>query len=108
MRTIYRVDKETGEVYEAARADPAKGGVFVLPDISSCYPAGGFESPIDGTWISSRSQLREHNSKHEVFQAGDIRGARLKTMIKEKMRFNPKTRNANGFAWATPGNISEI
>lgn len=43
-----------------------------MPDINAVY-GDGFKSPIDGRWISSRSQLRAHNRTHRVDQCGDVK-----------------------------------
>lgn len=43
---------------------PWVGGV--VPDIQE------FRSPIDGTMISSRPQLAEHERKHNVRQCGEL------------------------------------
>lgn len=86
-----------------------------MPDIDVIYN-GGFESPIDGSHISSRSHLREHNIRHDVVQAGDIRGERLKAEMRKHMKYDPAKRTENGFSWAEPthprrsrsGNLTEI
>ena len=44
----------------------ARGPTFI-PDIKE------FVSPLDFSVISSRSQLREHERKHNVRQCGDLR-----------------------------------
>ena len=41
----------------------------VLPDIAE------FQSPIDGSLITSRSQLREHERKFGVRQCGELKNA---------------------------------
>jgi hypothetical protein len=43
----------------------------VMSDLSSVYPEGGFKSPVDGTFITSRSQLAAHNRRHGVRQCGE-------------------------------------
>lgn len=53
---------------EAPGAVPG-GGPYVMPDINAA--GGEFVSPIDGQLISSRSQLRAHNRRHGVDQAGN-------------------------------------
>jgi hypothetical protein len=50
-------------------AGGAAAGPFIMPDISEA--GGEFVSPIDGTLISSRSQLRAHNQRHGVDQIGN-------------------------------------
>ena len=44
----------------------------VIGDLNAAYPEGGFRSPVDNSWISSRSQLRAHNRRHRVDQCGDV------------------------------------
>lgn len=91
------------------------GAGYFLPDLDVAYN-GGFESPIDGTFISSRSQLKEHNIRNDVIQAGDIRGERLKSDMKKHMKWDPAKRTQNGFSWVDPshggrsrsGNLTEI
>jgi hypothetical protein len=49
---------------------PPKGGVFhYMQDI------GAFVSPLDRSEITSRSQLREHERRHNVKQCGELRKA---------------------------------
>ena len=47
-----------------------------MPDLDSVY-GGGFKSPIDGEFITSRSQLRAHERKHGVKQCGDYKPGEL-------------------------------
>lgn len=42
-------------------------GVMVMPDIEP------FVSPVDGTVITGRKALREHNKRHNVTNAADYR-----------------------------------
>lgn len=49
---------------QATEERPAKA-FHVMSDIAP------FRSPIDGTEVSSRSQLREHERKHGVYQVGN-------------------------------------
>ena len=83
-----------------------------LPDLDRAY-GGGFESPIDGTYITSRSQLREHNKRHNVIQTGDVRGQQLRDQVKRHMRYNKSLRSDPSFSWIGPrktsgGNLTEI
>jgi hypothetical protein len=43
-----------------------------MPDIDTAYGGDGFRSPVDRKQITSRSQLREHNKRHNVTQYGDV------------------------------------
>ncbi|HAU29881.1 MAG TPA: hypothetical protein DCW68_07245 [Rhodospirillaceae bacterium] len=63
-RLIY--DREKGDfvpVEEYRR--PMLAVMQVMPDITP------FVSPVDGSLISSRAQLREHERVHQVRQCGD-------------------------------------
>lgn len=64
MRTRY-VWRD-GEMIEIAVAHPgAEAKIQVMPDI------GGYKSMADGSWISSRSQHREHLKRHNCFEVGN-------------------------------------
>ncbi len=62
----------------AGRKAPSKRSSLacpsLVPDINSIYAGGGYKSPIDNTFISSRSQLVEHDRKHGVVQCGEMKG----------------------------------
>ena len=88
---------------EPMRSDLYAGkGAYVLPDLNVAYPEGGFRSPIDDTWISSRSHLRAHNQRHGVIQTGDIRGERVRENMKRHMQYDPSLIGKD-FSWGTPG-----
>lgn len=77
MRTRIFWNHLTGERFtlsddEVASRRNRREGPFVLPDIDRVY-GGGFKSPIDGEFITSRSQLRRHERTHNVRQAGDFK-----------------------------------
>lgn len=64
MRTRY-VWRD-GEMIEIAVATPgAEPKIQIVPDI------GGYKSMADGSWISSRSQHREHLKRHNCFEVGN-------------------------------------
>lgn len=64
MRTRY-VWRD-GEMIEIAVATPgAEPKIQVVSDI------GGYKSMADGSWISSRSQHREHLKRHNCFEVGN-------------------------------------
>jgi hypothetical protein len=64
MRTRY-VWRE-GDMIEISVEHPgAKPKVQVMPDI------GGYKSMADGSWISSRSQHREHLRRHNCIEIGN-------------------------------------
>lgn len=73
----------------------------ILPDLNAAYPEGGFRSPIDDTWISSRSQLRAHNARHGVIQTGDIRGPQIRENMKRYMQYDPSLIGKD-FSWGKP------
>lgn len=84
---------------EPKRSDLYAGkGAYVLPDLHAVYPGGGFVSPIDGTFISSRSQLRAHNARHGVIQTGDIRGPQIRENMKRHMQYDPSLVGKD-FSW---------
>ncbi len=53
---------------ETSSRGPA--GPFFMPDIAE------FRSPIDGSAISSRSQLRAHEQRYGVRQCGELKSPR--------------------------------
>ena len=64
MRTRY-VWRD-GEMVEIAIAHPgAEPKIQIVSDI------GGYKSMADGSWISSRSQHREHLKRHNCFEVGN-------------------------------------
>jgi hypothetical protein len=79
MKRRFRYDKDLEKVVEIFDHNQTarKSGPFFMPDLNSAYKEGGFTSPIDGQFITSRSQLAEHNRKHGVRQNGDFRSSEL-------------------------------
>lgn len=61
---------------------------YLMGDIAS------FTSPIDGSHISSRSQLRAHEIKHGVRQCGDFRKGEI--IAKENKRMALSKAKAEG------------
>lgn len=59
-RKRYIQDPQTGKLVEAKLY--RRGGHFIQGEIEP------FKSPLDGTVISSRKQLEEHNRRHGVTQ----------------------------------------
>ena len=101
MRTRIFFNHQTGERTElpedqAAERQAAQdsSGPFVLRDINAIYKDGGIVSPIDGSFITSRSQMRRHNATHGVRQAGDFKPGEL--IAKEKARVEASRQRANG------------
>ena len=97
MRTRIFWNHQTGERYELsedqiAERRNAQDAPFVLPDLDRVY-GGGLTSPIDGSLITSRSQLRRHNATHGCRQ-GDFRPGEI--IAKEKARVETNRRKAAG------------
>lgn len=103
MRKDAEKERKSRSLLPPARSDLFGGGAgFLLPDLNVAYN-GGFVSPIDGQFISSRAQLREHNKRHGVMQTGDIRGERARDLVKKKMHFDPTARGTSeAFSWGNP------
>ena len=53
-----------GVAYEKG-SEPASEGVMVMPDIKP------YQSMIDGSWITSRSEHREHLKQHGCVEVGN-------------------------------------
>lgn len=99
MRTRIFFNHLTGERFtlsddEVAERRNKQDSAFVLKDINSVYREGGIRSPIDGSFITSRSQLRAHERTHNVRQAGDFKPGEL--IGKEKARVADNRRRAEG------------
>ena len=111
FRRVYSANGATrtyvdGVLVEGTEPVSEGGGPMVLADLDKAY-GGGFQSPIDDTFITSRSQLREHNKRHGVIQNGDLSGEAARNAVKTRMRYSPEARKQNGFAWKDRGNSSE-
>lgn len=66
MRTRYIQDRKTGKLIPAAQYRPA---AQEAPGIMK--PLEPFVSPVDGTTITDRAQLRAHNKRHNVTDSRD-------------------------------------
>lgn len=55
------------EFYARREAGKHGSGAYVMPDISP------FQSPLDYSAITSRSQIREHEKRHGVRQCGELK-----------------------------------
>lgn len=53
---------------------------YVLPDIEP------FQSSVDGSLISSRAHLREHNRKHDVVQYAEFSPDYIQRKVKERQQ----------------------
>jgi len=106
----YRTDPKTGEsvtIQEWRRRNPderKRGEVaspYFVPDVDAAY-GGSWESIIDGTEISSRSNWREHNRRNDVVDVGDKYwsedGDDIKT-TEEKMGYAPELIGSKDFYW---------
>lgn len=118
MRQRFKYDRESGEVLPAhiveAKQAKENPSFYLLPDLDVAY-GGGFESPIDGQFITSRAQLREHNIRHDVMQAGDDHGQHREKM-RQHMKYDPSRRGDGTVEWKQArdprllrsGNLTEI
>lgn len=100
MRTRYRYDADLDQVVQVFdhNGPAVPSGPMILKDIEQHYGAP-IISPIDGSHITSRSQLREHEIRHGVRQAGDFKKGEL--VAKENKRVDAIRRVAQGqdFKW---------
>lgn len=72
--TVYVI--RDGVLVEKGSAPPRPGGPYVIPDVAE------HESPMgDGTWITSRSQVREVCARHNlrVKDPGEGLGGKVKS-----------------------------
>lgn len=100
MRQRYRYDKDLNQVVEIEMDTAAReSGPFVLPDLDRAYKGGGFTSPIDGQFITSRSQLEAHNRKHGVRQNGDFKPGELINKEKKRVDAIRRASSDKDFTW---------
>lgn len=68
---VYIYSKEQGRMVDKATGEPMVTGPWspTVPLIVSDIEA--YQSPVDGTAITSRSQEREHMARHGVIHAAD-------------------------------------
>lgn len=66
MRRRYRWNPETLR-QEEITPENGGGGLTIMPDIEP------FVSPVDGSVITGRKALREHNRRHNVTNAADFK-----------------------------------
>jgi len=77
------IDK--AEYYGDNSRTPQQG--FFIPDIEP------FVSSVDGSVVSSRSVLREHNRKHDVVQYAEFSPEYIEKKVQERMlRLNGQTK----------------
>ena len=100
-RTRIFYDHVTGarvEVRDDNYVPKARRAHNILPDIDRAYN-GGFQSPINGEFITSRSQLRAHEQRFGVRQAGDFRKGEIVVGEQRRVeRIREKGRGAS-FKW---------
>lgn len=67
MRRIYVYDRDAGKVVPVERERQYRGtDPTVIPDVQE-----PFQSPVDGSWITSRRDLRRHNLTNGVVQGAE-------------------------------------
>ena len=77
VRGRYVWDKEQEKLVRAEEYTPPEGKLHVQEDIKP------FKSPIDGTIINSRSDLRRHNKQHGVTDSRDYSKEHYEKKAKE-------------------------
>lgn len=103
MRTRVFFNHLTGERFELSQEEVDKrflkqDGPTFIPDISGAYKQGGILSPIDGSFITSRAQLRRHNNTHQVRCGGDFKPGELISKERKRVETIKKLGNMD-FAW---------
>lgn len=68
MRRRYRYNPATKEMEQINEPGNRKRGILICPDIAP------FKSVVDGTAITGRRALREHNKRNDVTFAEDFKG----------------------------------
>lgn len=68
------------EEVEAYRAQKRGESAYVMPDIQP------FRSTVDGSVISSRRALREHNLKHDVVQRSEFSPEYIQKKVQERQQ----------------------
>lgn len=82
MKRTYRYDPETREMVEVENRYTPVARCELQMDISP------FKSPIDGSVIGSRKDLREHMKRHDVVLADDFTEHRKKKQAERDARTN--------------------
>lgn len=100
-RRRYRYDRDLERVVEINdhNGPHTERTHAVMPDISSAYKEGGFTSPIDGSFITSRSQLRRHNATHGVRQCGDFKPGEIISGEKKRVAASQPNDKGVSFRW---------
>lgn len=100
MRRRWIYDHITGACTEVSEDyAPKQRDHRYLPDLDSFY-GGGFKSPINGEFITSRSQLRAHESRYECKQAGDFKRNELVSRENQRVqRIRDVAKQGNPLKW---------
>jgi hypothetical protein len=99
MRQRYRYDPDLQQVVEVtSEASPKSGAFLFLKDIEQHYGAP-IISPINGEHITSRSQLRAHERRYGVRQAGDFRPGELIGHQNRRLEANRKAAEGGKVTW---------
>ncbi len=77
----WRQDANTGKLIPIDRERKKISGAFIHGDIAA------FVSPVDGSIISDRKQLREHNKRNGVVSADEFTPEFYARKAKERARF---------------------
>jgi hypothetical protein len=80
-RQVYNEEKGKYELVPVDAAAQRADGHSIHGDIET------FRSPIDGTIISDRKQLREHNERHGVVQADEFSSTYYKEQAGKRADF---------------------
>ena len=111
QRGRYRLDKKSGELVplrewhrrnpQVSRRSSKIASPHFMPDVDAVY-GGAWQSIVDGSEISSRSNWREHNKRNEVVDIGDKffspDGDDIKR-TEEIMGYDPSLIGASEFTW---------
>lgn len=93
---------EDGVITEGTLPPEVARTATIMPDLEQHYGAPVI-SPIDGSVMSSRSHMREHNRRHGVIQTGDIRGEAAREQMRQHMKYDPSLiGNSSEFSWTSP------
>lgn len=97
----FRYDPDLDQIVEIFDHNRVRvnAGPHVMPDLDRVYN-GGFRSPIDGEHITSRSQLRAHEVKHGVRQAGDFKPGEIISAERKRVAASmPRSNDGVSFEW---------
>lgn len=106
MRTRVFYNHLTGERTELSADEMEKRflsplGPTVMPDINGAYKEGGILSPVDGSFITSRAQLRRHNATHQCRQAGELKPGTLAAQENRRVERIREIAKGADFRWVS-------